>query len=195
MVARLILLGPPGAGKGTQAVRVAKHLNIPHISTGDMMRAEVASGSVLGREVESIMDSGDLVPDSVILGVVKARIGAPDCQPGFLLDGFPRTVAQAQGLEELLMTKDTALTAVINLVVADETVVGRILKRGLDSGRSDDTAEVVQRRLDVFKAQTEPLIEFYSKAGLLLDVDGVGGLDDVFGRILGVLKTNQKQFL
>jgi adenylate kinase len=187
MTHRLILLGPPGAGKGTQALKVANALKIPHISTGDMMRSEVASGSVLGQEVKQFLDKGELVSDQVILGVMEARLQAADCKSGFLLDGFPRTLAQAKGLDAILARLGIFLTAVVNLRVADEVVVKRILKRGIDSGRSDDTAEVIQRRLDVFQAQTAPLIEFYVNSGLLLEVDGVGEVEQVFEQILSVL--------
>lgn len=187
MVARLILLGPPGAGKGTQAIKVAQFLKIPHISTGDIMRAEVASASSFGQEVKRYMDAGDLVPDKVVLGVIESRFKNKDCQDGFLLDGFPRTVAQAEGLNAIVSKLGQSLSSVVNIKVEDKYVVERILKRGLDSGRSDDTQEVIQRRLDVFKAQTAPLIAFYSKAELLLEVDGIGGVEEVFERILAVI--------
>lgn len=187
MSQRLILLGPPGAGKGTQAVKIAQHFKIPHISTGDMMRAAVAAQSKLGLEVKRYMDSGELVPDTVVLGIMEDRLRLDDCKPGFLSDGFPRTVAQAEGLAAILKKLDCALTSVVHLVVDDKAVVERILKRGKDSGRSDDTAEVAQKRLDVYKAQTAPLIDFYAKAGLLKNVDGVGSIDEIFQRVIEVV--------
>lgn len=185
---RLILLGPPGAGKGTQAVKIAEFFKIPHISTGDMMRAELASSSALGVELKRYIDAGELVPDNVVLSVVEQRLGAADCQSGFLLDGFPRTLLQAEGLKSILDKKKESLTAVINLRVADQLVVERIVKRGIASGRSDDTPEIIQKRLDVFQAQTAPLIEYYSSAGQLVEVDGVGEVAEVFNRILGALE-------
>ena len=191
MASRLILLGPPGAGKGTQAIKVAEFFKVPHISTGDIMRAELASGSALGQEAKRYMDAGELVPDSVVLGIIEQRFKSPDCQAGFLLDGFPRTVAQAEGLNSILSKSKQALTAVVNLKVADSIVVERILKRGIASGRSDDTAEVIQKRLDVFQAQTAPLIQFYGNSGHLVEIDGVGEVEEVFNRVLGAIKQKE----
>ncbi|OFW65452.1 MAG: adenylate kinase [Actinobacteria bacterium RBG_16_68_21] len=178
---RLLILGPPGAGKGTQATVLCRAIGIPHISTGEMLRDHVARETALGRRAREIMESGDLVPDEIVIGMVEERIGQPDAACGFLLDGFPRTRAQAEALDEVL--GDEGLDAVIVVEVAEDELVERILKRG----RSDDTEEAVRNRLTVYHSQTAPLIEFYLGRGLVRSVDGVGAIEEVLARIVGVL--------
>jgi adenylate kinase len=176
---RLVLLGRQGAGKGTQAVRLSEHYGAPHISTGDMLRSAVAEGTEFGRKAEEIMGRGDLVPDDVIIGVVTERLAKDDAQQnGFLLDGFPRTVAQAEALREL--TADAGLHAVVNIDVPLDEVRERMRQRG----RADDTDEAIDRRLELYEQETSPLISFYEDAGLMVQVDGLGSMDEVFVRLV-----------
>lgn len=186
---RIVLLGPPGAGKGTQAVLLSKELRIPHISTGEMLREAVASGSALGQKVKGILDSGELVPDAVVIDVVKERLGRADCAPGFLLDGFPRTVEQARALSVVLKDLGRDLTHVIDIAVPEAVLMERIKGRGqAGSGRTDDSAEVAARRLEVYRVQTAPVAGFYGQAGQLTVVDGLGSIEDVSSRLRAVLK-------
>lgn len=180
---RIIFLGPPGAGKGTQAVQLAGALRVPHVSTGDMLRAAASGGTDLGRRVKAIIESGALVDDSTMEGVVSERLGAPDCGGGFLLDGYPRTVAQARFLDGLLASRGTRLDHVCCFEVPRENLIERMLKRGRETGRTDDTRETILRRLDVYAAQTEPLKSFYAKGGKLRTVDGTGSPGDVLARL------------
>ena len=182
---RIVLLGPPGAGKGTQAAFIASSLNIPHISTGDMMRAAVRVGDDLSKRLASYLDNGELVPDAVIIDVVRDRVGQDDCCNGFLLDGFPRTLDQAKALDELLTGLDAPLTHIIDFQVPTDIVTARLLKRAADSGRSDDTAEVIENRMKVYEAETQPVSAFY--ADRLRVVDGVGTIDEIKERISGIL--------
>jgi adenylate kinase len=211
---RIILLGPPGAGKGTQAVRIAEAYRIPHISTGDILRANVKDGTPLGTEAKRYMDAGDLVPDDVIVGMVGDRLEQPDATEGFLLDGFPRTVPQARSLEDLLVERETPLSVVLRLSVAKDEVVQRLTGRRTcaDCGRifhlvhdppseahrcdecggelqqrDDDREDVVLNRLEVYAAQTEPLEHFYWERGLLRDVEAVGSPDEVFASTRAIL--------
>jgi adenylate kinase len=179
---RIVLVGPPGAGKGTQAERVAEHLGIPHISTGDLFRENLRGDTPLGREAKRYMDAGELVPDEVTVGMVRARLGAADSADGFILDGFPRTVAQAEALERLLGELDTGLDAVVEFTVPDDVVVQRLLGRG----RSDDTEEVIRRRQQVYRDDTAPLLDFYR--GQLITVDAVGTVDQITDRVLDELQ-------
>ena len=182
---RIVLLGPPGAGKGTQAAFIASSLNIPHISTGDMMRAAVRVGDDLSKRLASYLDNGELVPDAVIIDVVRDRVGQDDCCNGFLLDGFPRTLDQAKALDELLTGLDAPLTHIIDFQFPTDIVTARLLKRAADSGRSDDTAEVIENRMKVYEAETQPVSAFY--ADRLRVVDGVGTIDEIKERISGIL--------
>jgi adenylate kinase len=184
---RLILLGPPGAGKGTQAKAVSAHLGVPAISTGDIFRANVSEGTPLGKEAQRYMDAGDYVPDSVTNAMVRDRIGQPDCAPGFLLDGYPRTVAQVDELDEMLAARGERLDVVVELVADTEEVVRRLLSRGQEQGRSDDSEDVIRRRLAVFEEQTAPLAKVYDDQGLLRRVDGLGPVDEVTERLLAAL--------
>ena len=178
----ILLLGPPGSGKGTQADLLCKALRIPHISTGAMLRDHVARGTDLGTRAKAIMDVGDLVSDEIVVGMVQERLAEPDAACGYLLDGFPRTLAQAEALDAVIGTG--ALDAIVVLEVAESELVTRALARG----RSDDTAETVANRFAVYRSQTEPLIEFYGKTGrTVVAVDGVGEITDVLSRIVAVL--------
>jgi adenylate kinase len=185
----IVLLGPPGAGKGTQAVLLAKHKHVPHISTGEIMREAVASGSELGSKVKGYLDKGDLVPDKLVIDLVRDRLSRDDCKIGFLLDGFPRTVDQAKALVKMLSEIHRELTHVVDLVVADKVLVDRIQKRGAQgSGRSDDTAEVAMKRLEIYKKQTAPVSDYFRTVGKVIDVDGIGSIEDVEARILAACK-------
>jgi adenylate kinase len=184
---RLVLMGPPGAGKGTQAGFIAALLGVPHISTGDIFRANVSQGTPLGVEARRYMDAGEYVPDGVTNAMVRDRLDAADCAPGFLLDGYPRTVEQVDELDSMLRSSDLALDAVVELVVDIDEVVGRLVRRAADQGRSDDTEDVIRRRLEVYSEQTAPLIAAYEAQGLLVRVDGLGEIDEVTDRIVGAL--------
>lgn len=215
MILRLMVMGPPGAGKGTQAEGIVEKLGIPHISTGDMFRKAIKEGTDLGKEAKRYMDDGKLVPDEVTVGIVRERLGEKDCSQGFLLDGFPRTVAQAEALENILSDLGIALDAVINIAVARENLLERLTGRRVCKGcgstyhvmfnppqkeevcdqcggelyqRSDDTEATVANRLDVYEAQTAPLIDYYERKGILKNVDGSREIGQVLveiGTVLG----------
>ncbi len=177
-------MGPPGAGKGTQAVVVAAALGVPHISTGDIFRANVSAGTDLGREAQRYMDAGEYVPDSVTNAMVRDRISQDDCRPGFLLDGYPRTLEQVNELDMMLLADGLHVDRAIELTVDTDVVVDRLLKRAEEQDRADDTAEVIRRRLEVYADQTAPLIAVYAERGVLVQVDGMGEVDEVTARIL-----------
>ena len=181
---RLVLLGAPGSGKGTQAARLKDHLQVPHISTGDLLRAEVAAGSKLGLEAKGIMARGELVSDAILLGMLEDRFSRPDTRGGFILDGYPRNLAQADALDGLLSRMGQPFDYAVQLEVPTELLVERIAGRAAAEGRADDNPESVRKRLDVYDSQTAPVIEFYRQHGQLTVVDGVGTLDEVFTRIL-----------
>lgn len=181
---RLVLLGAPGSGKGTQAARLKDHLQVPHISTGDLLRAEVAAGSRLGLEAKGIMARGELVSDAILLGMLEDRFSRPDTRGGFILDGYPRNLAQADALDGLLSRMGQPFDYAVQLEVPTELLVERIAGRAAAEGRADDNPESVRKRLDVYDSQTAPVIEFYRQHGQLTVVDGVGSLDEVFTRIL-----------
>ena len=185
---RIILMGPPGAGKGTQAKVIAERLSIPAISTGDIFRANVSAETELGLEAKRYMDSGDYVPDEVTNGMVRDRIAEDDAAVGFLLDGYPRTVAQVAELDAMLADSGQSLDAVVVLTVDKEEVVQRLLKRAQDEGRSDDTEDVMRHRQDVYSEQTAPLIEVYGERGLLVEVDGMGAVAEVTTRVFEALE-------
>lgn len=211
---RTILLGPPGAGKGTQAARIVEAHGVPHISTGDILRANVKAGTSLGTEAKRFMDAGDLVPDEVIIAMVGDRLAEPDAREGFLFDGFPRTVPQAEALDELLVARDQPLDVVIELVIDHEEVVRRLTGRRTCAGcgrifhveydppatagvcddcggelqqRADDREEVVRNRLEVYREQTEPLVAFYEARGQLRRVDAQGAVEDVTERVMAAI--------
>ncbi|MHC4940415.1 MAG: adenylate kinase [Planctomycetota bacterium] len=178
---RLVFLGPPGAGKGTQAKLLADAKGLLHLSTGDMFRGAISRGTPTGLQAKSFMDQGQLVPDSVVDALVDERLKEEDARGGFLLDGYPRNLTQAEALEQLLSTRGTPLDAVLYLDVADDILVERIVKRGEQSGgaRADDTAEVATERLKVYHEHTSPLVDYYEKAGLLRKVDGTRSIEEV----------------
>ncbi len=211
---RLVLLGPPGSGKGTQAQRLVERYKIPQISTGDIFRQAVRDQTELGKRAKEYMDRGELVPDEVVVGMVEERLGQSDCKNGFILDGFPRTIAQAEALDKLLAGKGEKLDAVLEISVPDEEVVKRLSGRrtcrqcgamyhiefnppkepgkcdkcgGELYQRDDDKEEVIKSRLQVYHSQTAPLIEYYQKEGLLKKIDGLGGIEEVFARIVDAL--------
>ncbi|NCO65250.1 MAG: adenylate kinase [Candidatus Aquicultor secundus] len=212
----VILLGPPGAGKGTQAERIVKGYGLIHISTGDMLRAAVKNGTEMGLKAQEYMTAGALVPDEVVIGIVRDRIAEKDVEEkGFLLDGFPRTVGQADALDKVLSSLGKNLDAVVNIIVPDEELLDRLTGRRICKScqkpyhmvfsppqkegvcdtcggelyqRADDTIETVKNRLDVYHSQTSPLIEYYTKKGVLFDIDGTKGMEDVFGDISNALK-------
>ncbi len=184
---KIVLLGGPGAGKGTQAAKLKQHYEIPHVSTGEILREARSSGTDLGKKAAEYMDSGKLLPDDIILGIVDERLGMPALENGFIFDGFPRTIPQAEGLDELLVTRGSALDAVVSIDVPDEIVVERLLKRAEIEGRPDDNRETIEERLSVYYKQTEPLKEYYGARGILKSVDGLGTVEEILDRIKTVL--------
>jgi adenylate kinase len=184
---RLIIMGPPGAGKGTQAKFVAEHFGIPAVSTGDIFRANVSQGTELGIEAARYMDAGDYVPDEVTNLMVRNRIDEEDAIPGFLLDGYPRTLAQVEELDGMIKHTGHALDAVVVLTVDPDEIVQRLLQRAQVEGRADDTEDVIRRRQELYTEQTEPLIGVYRDRGILIEVDGMGEVEDVTRRIFDAL--------
>jgi adenylate kinase len=184
---RLILMGPPGAGKGTQAKYVAEHFGIPAISTGDIFRANVTNGTELGLEAEKYMKAGEYVPDEITNQMVRNRIAEPDAEPGFLLDGYPRTLAQVEELDAMIDDTGHRLDAVVVLTVDSEEVVQRLLQRAQTEGRADDTEEVIRRRQEIYLEETAPLISVYQERGIVHEIDGMGVVEDVTKRIFEAL--------
>ena len=184
---RLLIMGPPGAGKGTQAAMICEEFGIPHVSTGDLFRLNLTQGTALGQEAKKYMDAGEYVPDSVTNGMVRERLKDSDTQVGFLLDGYPRTVAQVAELDGMLSAKP--LDRVIELTADTDVVVNRLLGRAIEQGRADDTEEVIRRRLEIYEEQTAPLTALYKSRGLLVQVDGLGSVEDVTARISAALNS------
>lgn len=180
---RLILLGPPGAGKGTQGHQLGVMYGIPEISTGDILRAAVRERTSLGEQAKGFMDSGALVPDDVIIGIVRERLAVPDTKPGFILDGFPRTVPQAEALDQMLGDSHQPIDYVVSIEVPDAELMARLAGRREIEGRQDDTDEAIQYRLEVYHNQTAPLVDYYRKTGCLRAVTGVGTVDEIYQRI------------
>jgi adenylate kinase len=190
---RLLIMGPPGAGKGTQALRIAEHYRIPAISTGDIFRAMKHSDTPLARQVRTIMESGGYVSDEITNDIVKDRLAQGDCVTGFLLDGYPRTLQQVQTLDDYLAETDRPLHAVISLLADVEEVVARLLKRAEIDGRPDDNEETIRVRLQVYAEQTEPLLDLYRSRGMLVEVDGLGHIDEVSERVFAALDTHRER--
>jgi len=184
---RLLIMGPPGAGKGTQAAMICEEFGIPHVSTGDLFRLNLTQGTALGQEAKKYMDAGEYVPDSVTNGMVRERLKDADTKAGFLLDGYPRTVAQVAELDGMLST--TPLDRVIELTADTDEVVKRLLGRATEQGRADDTEDVIRRRLEVYEEQTAPLTALYKSRGLLVQVDGLGSVEEVTARISAALNS------
>jgi len=185
---QLVIMGPPGAGKGTQAKLIAEHYEIPAISTGDIFRAMKTADTPLARQVREIMESGGYVSDEITNAIVADRLAQPDCNPGFLLDGYPRTLQQVQTLDDYLAESERPLNAVISLLADIEEVVARLLRRAVIDGRSDDNEETIRVRLQVYAEQTEPLLDVYRARDLLLEVDGHGEVQEVSERIFAALE-------
>jgi adenylate kinase len=184
---RLLIVGPPGAGKGTQAAIIAETFGIPAISTGDIFRANIKEGTELGLKIQEIVSSGGYVPDSLTNEIVRDRLHQDDAVDGFLLDGYPRTVDQVSELDSILAETGAELDAVVRLVADPDEVVARLLKRATEQGRADDTEEIIRHRQDVYHDQTEPVIAAYAERGLVIDVDGLGAVNDVAGRVRDAL--------
>ena len=185
---RIVLLGAPGSGKGTQAALMVKELELPHISTGDLLRAAVAAGTELGIQAKAVMDRGELVSDDIMLGLIEERLGRDDVAGGFILDGYPRNLAQARALDGLLERIGQPVDDALQIDVDPEMVVARIAKRAAEEGRSDDTEEVVRNRLKIYAEQTAPVVDYYADKGILSRVLGDGSIEQVFQRIRGVLQ-------
>lgn len=175
----LILLGPPGAGKGTQAKRLEEKHGVKQLSTGEMLRAAVASGSAIGQEAKAVMDAGQLVSDDIMVRMISERVDQPDCGKGFILDGFPRNVAQAKALDMMLAEKGLAIDHVIEFTVDEDAMIDRILKRAAEEGRSDDNEETLRKRMSVYREQTAPIIPYYRDKGALKTIDGMASMDAV----------------
>ena len=184
----ILLLGPQGSGKGTQAKRISAEYGIPHIATGDMLRAAIASGTPLGREVQPMLDRGHLVPDELIIDLIRERLEEPDAADGFVLDGFPRTMRQADALDSMLREIGRELTVVFALQVSDEICIARLLKRAREEQRPDDTPEAIRTRLALYHRETEPLIEHYRTLGILIPIHADGTPNEVFAEIQGALE-------
>lgn len=186
-MSRFLIVGPPGVGKGTQAARISEAFGIPTISTGDIFRSNIAEGTELGNQVKAIVDAGDYVPDTLTNALVEDRLRSADAAHGFLLDGYPRTPDQVQHLDALLAAQGHALDAVIRLLADREEIVRRLRKRALEQGRADDSEEAIRHRQEVYQRETEPVVAMYRDRGALLEVDGLGEIDEVTARIFARL--------
>ncbi len=185
---KLLFMGPPGAGKGTQAVVISKELGIPQISTGDILRAAIKSGTEMGKAASQFINEGKLVPDEVVIGIVKDRLKEPDTEKGYILDGFPRTLEQAEALKKMLADMGMTLDRALNLEVPDEEIIGRLLSRAQKEGRADDTEPVIRKRLETYNNSTLPLIEYYENESILRKIDGLGTPDQITDRIREAIK-------
>jgi len=183
----IVLFGPPGSGKGTQAENIIRKYNLKHLSTGDLLRAEITGKTELGMKAKSIMDKGALVPDEIVIGMIEKRINAEKNPKGFIFDGFPRTVAQAESLDKMLSGKKTSITMMISLDVKRQELINRLLKRGQEQGRSDDNLETIENRIKVYENQTKPVMNYYDGQGKSRYIDGMGTIEEIFKRIEKVI--------
>ena len=183
----IVIFGPPGSGKGTQSKKIIQKYGLNHLSTGDMLRAEIAAESDLGLEAKSLISKGELVPDKVVIGMIEKRIETAGDFNGFIFDGFPRTVAQAGALDKVLSSRDLEITLMINLDVETQELIDRLLKRSEQEGRADDNLETIQNRIHVYESQTSPVIEYYQQQDKARQVDGLGTMDEIFDRIVDVI--------
>ncbi|TVQ40828.1 MAG: adenylate kinase [Wenzhouxiangella sp.] len=184
---RIVLLGPPGSGKGTQAALLKDRLGVPHISTGDLLRAAVRDGTALGIKAKAAMDAGELVSDELMLDLIEERMGAADIKSGYILDGYPRNLAQARALDDVLARMELPVEKALALIVDEEQIVQRLAQRAREEGRSDDTEEVVRNRLAVYREQTAPVTGYYADRNLLVEVDGVGSIEEINQRLNAAL--------
>jgi adenylate kinase len=185
---RIVLLGAPGSGKGTQGEKLVAHYGIPKISTGDALRAAVKAGTELGKKAKATMDAGGLVANEIVIGIVEERLGEADARKGFILDGFPRNTAQAQVLDAMLLRLgQPAMDKAVHLHVSDEEIVKRLLDRAVKEGREDDKEEVIRKRIDVYNAETKPLLDYYEAQNKLITLEGIGAVDEIYASILKVL--------
>ena len=184
---RLVFMGPPGVGKGTQATLIKTHYKIVHLSTGDILRGEINSKTQLGRNAKKFMIEGKLVPDDLLLEMMNNRLRQPDCKNGYLLDGFPRTLPQAEGLDAILLELNQTLDYAINITANNKELVRRLILRGEKSGRDDDSLAIIRKRQQVYWDQTAPLIEYYEKKGLLVEINGLGDIAEIANRIINSL--------
>jgi adenylate kinase len=185
---RIVLLGAPGSGKGTQAALLVEELDLPHISTGELLRTAAKAGTLLGQKAKAVIDRGELVSDEIMLGLIEERLSGDNVTSGFILDGYPRNLAQAEALDELLERLGQPVDEALQIDVDPELLVQRIAKRAAEEGRSDDTEDVVRKRMQVYAEQTAPVVDYYARRGVLSRVLGEGGVDEVFQRIRGVLQ-------
>lgn len=183
----LVLFGPPGSGKGTQSEKLIDKYKLAHFSTGDILRNEIKNGTELGKQAEEIMKKGELVSDDIVIGMIKNKIIANRNADGFIFDGFPRTVEQAKALDELMSEFNMSISGLISLIVPNEELISRLLKRGEETGRADDNLETIKNRINVYDCQTAPVAEFYENQGKYYPIDGVGSIDAIFDRIEGVI--------
>jgi adenylate kinase len=184
---RIVLLGAPGAGKGTQAQRLVESLGVAHVSTGDMLRAAVKAETPVGLRAKAVMEAGQLVSDEIVIEIASERLAESDCQTGFILDGFPRTGVQAKALDEMLEKLGTRVEVCLALTVDTEAVVARLLKRAELEGRADDNEETIRERMQVYDAETAPLLDYYREKGLLKEISGMGAIEEITARITGAL--------
>ncbi len=184
----IVLFGPPGSGKGTQSEKIIEKYGLTHFSTGDMLRAELADETELGLRAKSIMERGELVSDEIIIGMIRNRISSESDAQGFIFDGFPRTVAQAEGLDRLLEDMDMKIDLMLGLEVKRQELIDRLLKRGKEQGRADDNLETIENRIKVYEDQTSPVMNYYDARGKYRGVDGVGSIDDIFARLTDIIE-------